>query len=106
MANRYTSIEHALLNEARAVDERGTPVGVALERCTLPAFIHDGERITHVNPVLLGWLGHSESELEGANVAVLAEERDRAGLLAAIGATSGEPPDEAHVQRFRAKEGE
>ena len=102
---RYQDVDETLIEDARAIEERGLLLGDAIERAQLPVVLHDGERILRVNPALLTWLGFDQADLLGAPLETLARGEDPLPLLAALGA-SGEPPEFSHVQRFRSKSGE
>src|SRR5688572_11312456 len=71
-----------------------------------PLLMHDGSTILHVNPACLHWLGcKGDGELVGQPLDVLCTPEDRLALLAAVGASSEEPPATPHIQRFRTQSG-
>lgn len=73
----------------------------AIDNTTVPAVIHNGLSILHINKSCVRWLGYPECQLLcGADLRVLGPEEDHASLLAAMGARSARLPVGAHIQRF------
>ena len=72
-----------------------------------PVLLHDGERITYVNPACLRWLDcHGDGALLGQPLSVLCRAEDERALLAALGAGPHAPPPSPHLQRFCNRAGE
>jgi PAS domain S-box-containing protein len=101
--SRRRDTEELLLEQLESVRSRASGVDRAIERLTLPAFVHDGVEILAVNAPALGWLGYAERSgaLVGRSLGALAHAEDQVALLASVGATSAGPPTTAHLQRFR-----